>query len=168
MNIYHFFLSELGPVVLSPMAKRCGLEKSFLCRLLDRVPYKEDDDVSIISKTHFYSYSNSVLSISSQIQSKTFDDRLVTQLLNNYRSLPSILSPCSDLFYKGRLIPNVSPEGSNEHMILSKIQTRPRFMNHFVENFGIFFIGIQGKEEQTVDSNSWRNPQETLEVLVNM
>lgn len=39
-------------------------------------------------------------------------------------------------------------------------------MNHFVENFGIYFIGIQGKEEQTFDSTSWRNPQETLEVFV--
>lgn len=53
-------------------------------------------------------------------------------------------------------------------MILSKIQTKPRFMNHYVENFGIYFIGIEGKEEQTFDSNSWRNPQETLEVFMNI
>lgn len=41
-------------------------------------------------------------------------------------------------------------------------------MNHLVENFGTYFIGIQGKEEQTFDSTSWRNPQETLEVFVNI
>lgn len=37
---------QLGPVVLSPIAKRCGLEKSFLCRLLDRVPYRQNVGVS--------------------------------------------------------------------------------------------------------------------------
>lgn len=33
---------QLGPVVLSPVAKRCGLGKSLLSRLLDHLPYQPD------------------------------------------------------------------------------------------------------------------------------
>lgn len=88
----------------------------------------------------------------------------MTQLLNNYRSLPSILTVYSDLFYEGRLIANVPSTGSNEQKILKRIQTKPMFTNTVTENYGIYFIGVHGKEEQTFDSTSWRNPQETLEV----
>lgn len=33
---------QLGPVVLSPVAKKCGLSKSLLSRLLDFLPYHSD------------------------------------------------------------------------------------------------------------------------------
>lgn len=46
---------QLGPVVLSPVAKKCGLEKSLLCRLLDRVPYRQDVGVGFF---HSYSMNN--------------------------------------------------------------------------------------------------------------
>lgn len=89
----------------------------------------------------------------------------MTQLLNNYRSIPSILSAYSQLFYNSRLIANIPAEGSAEQTILKKIQTKPEFVNSRTENYGIYFIGVQGREEQTFDSTSWRNPQETLEVI---
>lgn len=38
---------QLGPVVLSPVAKKRGMEKSLLCRLMDRVPYSKDVGVRI-------------------------------------------------------------------------------------------------------------------------
>lgn len=38
---------QLGPIVLSPVAKKCGLEKSLLSRLLDRLPYHKDVGVNI-------------------------------------------------------------------------------------------------------------------------
>lgn len=34
--------NQLGPVVLSPIAQRCGLGKSLLSRLLDQLPYQPD------------------------------------------------------------------------------------------------------------------------------
>lgn len=43
---------QLGPVVLSPIAKKRGLEKSLLCRLMDREPYKNDYGVRITT-LHF-------------------------------------------------------------------------------------------------------------------
>lgn len=41
---------QLGPVVHSPIAKRCGLAKSLLSRLLDFIPYRPDVGV----RTHFH------------------------------------------------------------------------------------------------------------------
>lgn len=38
---------QLGPVVLSPVAKTRGLDKSLLCRLMDRLPYMENVLVGI-------------------------------------------------------------------------------------------------------------------------
>lgn len=38
---------QLGPIVLSPVAKKCGLDKSLLSRLLDRLPYHKDVGVNI-------------------------------------------------------------------------------------------------------------------------
>lgn len=40
---------QLGPIVLSPYAKRRGLDKSLLQRLLDRIPYHKDVGVSILT-----------------------------------------------------------------------------------------------------------------------
>lgn len=39
---------QLGPVVLSPVAKKCGLSKSLLSRLLDHLPYRPDVGVCIL------------------------------------------------------------------------------------------------------------------------
>lgn len=40
---------QLGPVVLSPIAKKCGLAKSLLTRLLDHLPYRPDVGVCFSS-----------------------------------------------------------------------------------------------------------------------
>lgn len=42
---------QLGPVVLSPIAKRCGLAKSLLSRLLDYLPYRPDVGVRSILRS---------------------------------------------------------------------------------------------------------------------
>lgn len=39
--------NQLGPIILSPIAKKFGLDKSLLSRLLDRLPYNKDVGVSI-------------------------------------------------------------------------------------------------------------------------
>lgn len=45
---------QLGPVVLSPQAKRCGLDKSLLSRLLDHLPYRPDVGVRHFVFFFFY------------------------------------------------------------------------------------------------------------------
>lgn len=78
---------QLGPVVVSSVAKSFGLDVSFLHRLQSRYLYQQDEE----------SYPDT----------DGFDPRLVTRLLINYRSLPEILQLYSK-FYGDRLIPKVS------------------------------------------------------------
>lgn len=89
---------------------------------------------------------------------------MVTQLLYNYRSLPTILASYNELFYDGILVPNVSPDNSKESKILAKVQEQQTFEQKYRQNYGIYFIGVKGNEERTTDSSSWRNPQETWKV----
>lgn len=88
----------------------------------------------------------------------------MTKLLYNYRSLPSVLSSYSDLFYDSELIPTISAKNSEEQIILGKLQNGLFNMNN---GYGVHFIGIRGQEERTADSTSWRNPQETQKVRNN-
>lgn len=135
---------QIGPIALSKFAQVREFEKSFLVRLLDRVPYKR-----FIENAGTFSY----------------DERLVTKLLYNYRSLPSILSSYNELFYDDELIPTILPSGSEESSILKKIKTDVLKGRSSTENFGIFFFGIRGREEQIAASTSWRNPAETGAVI---
>lgn len=138
---------QLGPIVLSRFAKDRGLEKSFLVRLLDCYPYKRDE-------TRFEG---------------GYDCRLVTKLLYNYRSLPSILSIYSRLFYHSELIPTVSEINSEEIKLLQYLREQkifPSSSGGATENHGICFYGVRGKDRQVADSPSWCNPSEAGAVRV--
>lgn len=136
---------QIGPIVLSKFAKIRGFDKSFLVRLLDRTPYKR-----FIENNEIYNY----------------DERVVTKLLYNYRSLPSILSSFNELFYDSELIPTISPMGSEESKILKRIQAQVLKDQEYTENYGILFNGIRGREEQIAESTSWRNLAECAAVSV--
>lgn len=73
---------QLNPVVLNVTAANKGLAKSFLVRLFEQPAYSKNSQ-------------------------KEYDSRLVTTLLNNYRSIPSILNIYNELFYDGKLVPTV-------------------------------------------------------------
>lgn len=91
---------------------------------------------------------------------------MVTQLLHNYRSIPSILDAYNKLSYESKLIATITDENSDEHKLLAKVQagiSEKSKLKH-VPNHGIYFIGVEGKDEQTANTTSWRNPQEYLEV----
>ncbi|XP_039300547.1 LOW QUALITY PROTEIN: RNA helicase Mov10l1-like, partial [Nilaparvata lugens] len=77
---------QLGPVIFSRHAKQLGLGTSLIGRLLDSFPYCRD--ARSFPTTH------------------GFDPRLVTQLVDNYRSLPEILKLPSQMFYEDRLVPH--------------------------------------------------------------
>ncbi|XP_031620901.1 probable RNA helicase armi [Contarinia nasturtii] len=134
---------QLGPIVLSPIGRRCGLDKSLLSRLLDLLPYHKDVG-----------------------RNGGFDERMVTQLLHNYRSLPSILARYSNLSYDSKLIANVSDKDSNEQRLLAKFQSRNNSslkLKHSPK-FGVYFLGIKGEDQRPNDSTSWRNLSEVNQV----
>lgn len=95
-----------------------------------------------------------------------FDERMVTQLLHNYRSLPSILESYSYLSYESKLIPNVSDTDSAEQKILANVQAKihPTCALKHVPSYGIYFVGVNGIDERPSDSTSWRNLKEAFEV----
>ncbi|KAF6202657.1 hypothetical protein GE061_003056 [Apolygus lucorum] len=136
---------QLGPVVTSRLAARCGLQESLLARLLSRYPYAKDN--------------------SSFPDTWGYDPRLVTKLVYNYRSLPKILKLPSMLFYDNDLISNVSEEKSEEAEILRAIGNKiPCSSNGSAPP--ILFHGVRGKNEQEVESHSWFNPQEMVQVVL--
>lgn len=78
---------QLGPVLLSNLTLEYGLGESFLERLIGRFPYMRD--MQGFPKTCGY------------------DPRLITKLVYNYRSLPTILKLSSFMFYNDDLKPTV-------------------------------------------------------------
>ncbi|KAL1465338.1 hypothetical protein WDU94_004920, partial [Cyamophila willieti] len=79
---------QLGPVVFSKLGQQLELATSLLERLTSRYLYARD-------VTRFY-------------ETGGFDPRLVTRLVDNYRTMPEILKISSDLFYDSSLVPHVS------------------------------------------------------------
>ncbi|XP_070695392.1 putative helicase mov-10-B.1 [Pempheris klunzingeri] len=80
---------QLGPTIMSRMAKNYGMDVSLLERLMR--------DINLY-KSH---------------QSHGFNDRFVTKLLRNYRSHPAILKIPNELFYEGELQPYAHAEKCN-------------------------------------------------------
>lgn len=162
---------QLGPIVLSPIAKRCGLSKSMLTRLLDHLPYQKDVGVGIILmcfQTNFtHANINHIQTIDHLQRKGGFDERMVTQLLHNYRSLPSILTTYSNMSYESKLIANISDEDSDEQRLLAKIQNEIHStckLNH-VSKCGVYFLGVVGCDESPAYSTSWQNLTEVIEVV---
>lgn len=138
---------QLGPVILSYLAKDYGLECSYLERILKRFPYTKDN-VGFPS-------------------SNGYDPRLITKLLYNYRSMPSLLQLTSSLFYDSDLIPILSDDDKNceEVMLLEKLSSILYRNEKTGKLPNIVFHGIVGKNLQTPDSPSWFNPSEVGQVL---
>ncbi|CAH1392762.1 unnamed protein product [Nezara viridula] len=137
---------QLGPVTYSKLAIKCGLQESLLSRLLDRFPYKRD----LVGFPKSYGY----------------DPRLVTKLVNNYRSLPSILQLPNMLFYNDDLIPNIIEKSSEESILLSRLRL-PFLIKTLDGNAPpLVFHGVQGTNMQENSSYSWYNPQEAYQVFI--
>lgn len=97
-----------------------------------------------------------------------FDHRLVSQLLHNYRSLPSILAAYSEMSYDSKLIANISDEDSDEQRLLAKVKVKidPSLKLEHTPKYGVYFIGKIGRDETVSDSTSWRNHMEVQEVKI--
>lgn len=133
---------QLGPVVISQVAKAYGYEKSFLERL---------------SEHEFYSpiYGEN---------ENEYDCRFVTKLKDNYRSLPSILNVYSHLFYEDELEPKIDDKCSTESdlaKIMEKILTNRTTP---AKKCSAYFVNVNGKNETVLKSTSWYNQEEAERV----
>ncbi|XP_050346309.1 probable RNA helicase armi [Nymphalis io] len=132
---------QLGPIILSKYCKEYGMDESFLCRLLDRFPYLKD----------YHSFQNG------------FDNRLVTMLNENYRSLKEIIKLASDMFYDGKLVAIID---ESMPWTLKFMQATCEIFESNSSTGGIFVFGIKGDNVRAEDSPSWYNPQEAAMVAL--
>jgi len=79
---------QLGPVIMSMLAKSYGLGQSLLSRFINYPLYQKDPNL-------FPEHNG-------------YNPRIITYLIQNYRSLPEIVHCYSKLFYNSSLVPTVS------------------------------------------------------------
>ncbi|XP_050412880.1 RNA helicase Mov10l1 isoform X1 [Patella vulgata] len=124
---------QLGPVLMSPDAKLFGLELSLLERLMERQIY-------CYNAQQFSEYGG-------------FDPNLVTMLIENYRSHPSILHLPSKLFYFNQLKVKADPSLTHTLVNWSMLPT---------QGVPVVFHGIRGEDLREGNSPSWFNPGEAV------
>ena len=122
---------QLGPIVTSELCRRFGLEVSYMERLVNRQVYDTD------SSNHFPA-------------------PLITKLLHNYRSHPSILKLPNDMFYQGELLAAGDPLKTHD-------MTRWEYLPN--SKFPLLFHAMHGENLREGNSPSWFNPQEAQEVV---
>lgn len=133
---------QLGPVVLSRYAQEFDMQESYLCRLLETFPYQKD----------FTAYSNG------------FNEKLVTKLNDNYRSLKNVITLPSEMFYDSSLIPKIDP---NQEWIQKIVKVMNNIFNSGdSDTGGIYVNGIRGENVKAKDSPSWYNHHEAATVAM--
>lgn len=128
---------QLGPVLRSPLAIENGLSLSYLERLMTRCPaYARKTD--------------------SGPTGEHYDQRLLTKLLQNYRSHPDILKLPNQMFY------------DNELKVFADQLVRESFCTWDElpkQGFPIIFHGVEGQDEREEQSPSFFNKSE-IELVV--
>ncbi|KAF8804411.1 P-loop containing nucleoside triphosphate hydrolase protein [Phlegmacium glaucopus] len=128
-------INQLGPIVISEVARTAELEISLLERLFERPLYSNhtqiDQEVALYLCQHGLPFTN---------------------LVKNYRSHPVILMPPSAIFYNDTLLPF-----AQNGKILWSGMPKPLFP--------LKFIGSTSPEESTDERASWFNPGEITEVV---
>ena len=127
---------QLGPILRSPISIKNGLELSLLERLMKTC--------SVYKKR-----------ATEPGQNPSFDSRVVTKLVQNYRSHPAILKLPNELFYDNEL------EVKADQLVresLCKWDHLPK------KGFPIIFHGIEGIDEREESSPSFFNTDEASQV----
>ncbi|XP_033121738.1 putative helicase mov-10-B.1 [Anneissia japonica] len=124
---------QLGPVLRSPMAIKFGLATSFLERLMTENPlYARKEE-----EPHY-------------------NPKVMTKLLQNYRSHPEILKLPNELFYDNELEAKAD---------IFMRETMCRWEELPKKNFPLIFHGVEGKDEKEGTSPSFFNTKECDAVL---
>ncbi|ODM95453.1 putative helicase Mov10l1 [Orchesella cincta] len=131
--------NQLGPVLMSDVAQNCGLNKSFLERLMTRKLYQRDVG-RFLKEKH--------------------NPLVVTKLIKNYRAHPTLLKLPSRLFYDDDLLPQATFDEA-----LSLCQD-PNLKDVLVtQGVPLIFHGVQGKCTRERDSPSWCNMAEAVQIV---
>lgn len=154
---------QMPPMCINPICKRLGLEVSMLGRMLLTYDLLTDSsEVSKFQAPHILRiiYKN-VHSI--RQHSTKYDRRVATQLMYNYRSLPSILNFYNEQFYGMELIPQLSSVHSREAKILG-VLCNGSLLPENNSNHGIYFRNVCGRQKR-IHGTSPCNLSEAEEVL---
>ena len=138
---------QLGPIISSDICKK-WLGTSYMERLVE---------TSAV-------YSNNPANSGEDIQygdddggdSVEYTPELVTLLVRNYRSHPSILKLPNEMFYHNKLIPSGDQMTTNS---MCNWEHLPQ------KGFPIVFVGVDGENCREGSSPSWFNPQEAMTVV---
>ncbi|XP_071140956.1 putative helicase MOV-10 [Mytilus edulis] len=114
---------QLGPILRSPFAIKYGLDKSLLERYM----------------------------IDQEVYAKPYDERIITKLLNNYRSHPDILYLPNKLFYDDELVVMA------DQMMRESLCDWEKLPN---KGFPIIFHGVIGQDMREARSPSFFNAEE--------
>ncbi|CAL8071330.1 unnamed protein product [Orchesella dallaii] len=131
--------NQLGPVLMSNAAQDCGLNISFLERMMASKLYRRDVD---------------------RFPKDKHNPLVVTKLIRNYRSHPTLLTLPSRLFYEDELLSKASVE---EAYALCQ---NPQLKHVLVcDGVPLIFHGVQGQCIREQNSPSWCNKAEVVEVV---
>jgi len=122
---------QLGPIITSDLCRQFGMEVSYMERVTNREVYRKGPDGQ-------------------------FPAPLITKLLHNYRSHPSILKLPNAMFYDGELV-------AAGDMIKTHDMCRWEYLPK--KDFPIVFHATHGENIREGNSPSWFNPQEAQEVV---
>ena len=124
---------QLGPIVRSDLAKKYGLDKSLLERLSELPAYMRRGASGGGGNNDRY------------------ETKLVTKLVQNYRSHPAILKLPNERFYDGDLV------ASAEEMRMKCLE---RWEHLPKKGFPCIFHGVEGVDAREGNSPSWFNATE--------
>jgi len=123
---------QLGPVVKSKISRDHGMEISLLERLMERDIYRPDP------------------------KTKKFNGRVITKLIQNYRSHEDLLSVPNELFYDGELVASAPRDVQDAFIGWSELPN---------PHFPLIFKGIVGLETRGEEGVSFYNVEEALTVV---
>ena len=122
---------QLGPIIPSTVCEKHGMSVSYMERLSHRDVYCRSE-------------------------SGEYRAELLTKLVRNYRSHPSIIKLPNEMFYDGDLQVCGDP---------FKTRSMCNWEHLPIKNFPVVFHAVSGENLREENSPSWFNPQEAAEVV---
>lgn len=152
---------QMQSLVLCKHAKKRGLAVSLLQRLVER--YTTTDDEEQVRTSSLVLTSASIFQYHIRLQVDPQPQpaaHLMSKLRFNYRSLPRLLEFYNKHFYNNELVATISDTDSPEANVLKRVQLLFPVDPKRNQKHPIFVQNVLGKNNQTMDSDSWFNAAE--------